>query len=205
MALHEQRIYLASASPRRRELLKQIGVHFELLLLRTHPDRCDVDETPGNGEDPRDYVMRLARAKAETGHTAFRSRCLAPHPVLAADTTVTFDGKIIGKPKDRMEAAEILRLLSGQCHEVHTAIAMAYGSDVMVQISTSRVEFGKLNERMIKDYIATGEPHDKAGAYGIQGRAAAFIARMEGSYSGVMGLPLYETAQLLDKFGIDVL
>lgn len=205
MSVHEQRIYLASGSPRRRELLKQIGVHFEVLLLRAQPGRLDVDETPHPGEDPCDYVQRLARAKAENGREAAHFRRVAPYPVLAADTTVTLDGAIIGKPGDRLEAMEILRRLSGRRHEVHTAVAIAYGSDVSVKLSTSLVEFCVLSEHAIKNYATTGEPHDKAGAYAIQGRAAAFITRLEGSYSGVMGLPLYETTQLLDKYGIDVL
>jgi len=205
MALHEQRIYLASASPRRRELLKQIGVHFEMLMLRTHPSRADVDETPNADENPRDYVLRIAHAKAETGHMALHMRRLPPYPVLVADTTVTLDGQIIGKPSDMAQAIETLTRLSGQRHEVHTAVALAYGGEIKTKLSSSVVEFAALDERTIKNYVTTGEPHDKAGAYAIQGRAAAFISRLEGSYSGVMGLPLYETVQLLEQFGIDIL
>jgi septum formation protein len=205
MALHEQRIYLASASPRRRELLKQIGVHFEMIMLRTHPSRAAFDETPLPAENPRDYVLRIANIKAEMGHTALHMRRLPPYPLLAADTTVTIDGEIIGKPSDMAQAVETLRRLSGKRHEVHTAIALAYGGDVKTKVSSSIVEFAPLDEHTIKNYTITGEPHDKAGAYAIQGRAAAFISRLEGSYSGVMGLPLYETVELLGQFGIDVL
>lgn len=205
MPLHEQRIYLASASPRRRELLKQIGVHFEMLMLRTHPARADIDETPNATENPRDYVLRIAHTKAETGHMALHMRRLPPYPVLAADTTVTINGEIIGKPCDMAQAIEILKRLSGQRHEVHTAIALAYGGEVKTKLSSSIVEFAPLDEHTIKNYVMTGEPHDKAGAYAIQGRAAAFISRLEGSYSGVMGLPLHETVQLLEQYGIDVL
>lgn len=205
MSLHEQRIYLASASPRRRELLKQIGIHFEMIVLRMHPLRADFDETPNPSESPRNYVLRIAQAKAEAGHMALHMRRLPPYPLLAADTTVTIDGEIIGKPSDMAQAAETLKRLSGRRHEVHTAIALAYGGDVKTKVSSSIVEFAALDERAIKNYIVTGEPHDKAGAYAIQGRAAAFISRLEGSYSGVMGLPLYETVQLLGQFGIDIL
>lgn len=205
MALHEQRIYLASASPRRRELLKQIGVHFEVLMMRTHPARADINETPNPAENPRDYVLRIAHAKAETGHMALHMRRLPPYPVLAADTTVTIGGEIIGKPSDMAQAIETLKRLSGQRHEVHTAVALAYGGDVKTKLSSSTVEFAPLDEHTIKNYAMTGEPHDKAGAYAIQGRAAVFISRLEGSYSGVMGLPLYETVQLLEQFGLDVL
>lgn len=200
-----QMIYLASASPRRRELLKQIGVRFEVLLLRAHPSRTDVDETPHPGEDPRDYVLRLACAKAETGNMASRTRRLPVYPVLAADTTVTLDGAIIGKPADREEAEATLARLAGRRHEVLTAVAMAFDDQLEVKLSASSVEFAPLDTSAIKRYVASGESHDKAGAYAIQGRAAAFVSRLEGSYSGVMGLPLCETTQLLQKFGIEVL
>lgn len=205
MVFSPQTIYLASASPRRRELLKQIGVRFEVLLLRTHPSRVDVDETPRSGENPRDYVLRLARAKAEVGNMAFRARRLPVYPVLAADTTVTLDGEIIGKPADRAEAEATLARLAGRSHEVLTAVAMAFDGEVEVRLSTSTVEFAPFDAHSIRRYVASGESHDKAGAYAIQGRAAAFIARLEGSYSGVMGLPLFETTQLLQKFGMEVI
>lgn len=200
-----QIVYLASASPRRRELLKQLGVRFEVLLLRAHPSRTDVDETPRPGEDPREYVLRLASAKAEAGNMACRARRLPAHPVLAADTTVTLDGAIIGKPADRAEAEATLARLAGRRHEVLTAVAMAFDDQLEVMLSASIVEFAPLDAQAIKRYVACGESHDKAGAYAIQGRAAAFVTRLEGSYSGVMGLPLCETTQLLQNFGIEVL
>jgi len=200
-----QTIYLASASPRRRELLKQIGVRFEVLLLRTHPSRMDVDETPHVEESPSDYVLRLARAKAEVGSMASRARRLPPHPVLAADTSVILDGQIIGKPADRVEAESILARLAGRSHEVLTAVAVGFEERLEVMLSTSTVAFAPLDARRIRQYVASGESHDKAGAYAIQGRGAAFVARLEGSYSGVMGLPLYETTQLLQKFEIEVI
>lgn len=205
MAFSHQTIYLASASPRRRELLKQIGVRFEVLLLRAHPSRVDVDETPHPGENPRDYVLRLARAKAEVGNMAFRARRLPAYPVLAADTTVTLDGEIIGKPADRAEAEATLARLAGRSHEVLTAVAMAFDGEVEVRLSASTVEFAPLDAYAIRRYVASGESHDKAGAYAIQGQAAAFVVRIEGSYSGVMGLPLFETTQLLQKFGLEVI
>lgn len=205
MAFPYQTIYLASASPRRRELLKQIGVRYEVLLLRAHPSRTDVDETPLAGENPQDYVLRLALAKAETGNMACRARRLPAYPVLAADTTVTLDGAIIGKPADRAEAEATLARLAGRRHEVLTAVAMAFDDQVEVMLSASSVEFAPLDASAIRRYVACGESHDKAGGYAIQGRAAAFVARLEGSYSGVMGLPLCETSQLLQKFGIEIL
>ncbi|MDD5402999.1 MAG: Maf family protein [Sulfuricella sp.] len=205
MANRHHAIYLASASPRRRELLKQIGVRFEVLLLRDHPSRMDVDETPHGGEDPRDYVLRLARLKAEAGSRASRARHLPAYPVLAADTSVILDGQIIGKPADRGEAENMLARLAGRRHEVLTAVAVAFEERVEIMLSASTVEFAPLDARRIKRYVASGESHDKAGAYAIQGRAAAFVARLEGSYSGVMGLPLFETAQLLQKFGMEVI
>jgi septum formation protein len=200
-----QTIYLASASPRRRELLKQVGVRFEVLLLRAHPSRTDVDETPRPGEDPREYVLRLAHAKAEVGNMAMRARRLPAYPVLAADTTVVLDGSIIGKPADRVEAETTLARLAGRSHEVLTAVAMAFDGRVEVKLSVSSVEFAPIDAGAIKRYVASGESQDKAGAYAIQGKAAAFVTRLEGSYSGVMGLPLCETTQLLQKFGIEVL
>ena len=195
-------IYLASASPRRRELLKQIGVRFEVLLLRAHPSRGEVDETPFPEEDPRDYVQRLARLKAEAGCHAVRERRLPLYPVLAADTTVTLDGQIIGKPADRADAEATLARLAGRRHEVLTAVAIGYDGEVEVVLSATLVEFAPLDAQRIRRYAASGESHDKAGAYAVQGRAAAFISRLEGSYSGVMGLPLFETSQLLERFGI---
>lgn len=196
------RIYLASASPRRRELLKQINVSFETLLLRTRPERCDVDETPQPGEDPAAYVVRLAQAKAEAGEQARDMRRLPKHPVLAADTTVTFDGHILGKPENAHAAEAMLMSLSGRTHTVHTAIALSLDGRREYRLCSSTVSFKGLTTEEVRRYVHTGEPHDKAGAYAIQGRAAAFITNLNGSYSGVMGLPLFETAELLQLFQV---
>jgi septum formation protein len=195
-------IYLASQSPRRRELLKQIGVGFETLLLRTDPRRkADVDETPEQNEAPADYVQRVCRAKAEAGRNALLYRNLLPLPVLAADTTVTLDGKIIGKPRDRFDAAAILRELSGRQHRVLSAVAVAFGERVEMRLCATGVIFAELTDDRIQRYLALNEGHDKAGAYGIQGYGGAFVRHIEGSYSGVMGLPLFETAEILKSFG----
>ena len=202
MSILQSRIYLASQSPRRRELLKQIGVSFEMLLLRSDPRRkIDVDETPEENEDPIDYVQRICRTKAATGWDASLSRNLRPFPVLAADTTVTLDGKIIGKPRDREDAIAILHQLSGRQHQVLSAVAIAFGERIETRLSATAVTFAALSEESIHRYVLTNDSHDKAGAYGIQGQAGAFIQRIEGSYSGVMGLPLYETVELLRSFG----
>jgi septum formation protein len=193
-------IYLASRSPRRRELLAQIGVRYHLLLFRSRPDSPpDVDENVLPGEAPDTYVERVARAKAEAGLKLLRLRNLPLAPVLAADTTVALDSRIIGKPADRKEAAEMLAALSGQRHEVMTAVALTRDDEIESALSRSEVQFKRLTPEEIAQYVATGESDDKAGAYAIQGRAARFIVELRGSYSGVMGLPLYETSQLLDK------
>ena len=196
----ERGIYLASRSPRRRELLAQIGVRYHLLLFRSRPDSpADVDETVLEAETPDAYVERVARAKAEAGWKLLRLRNLPLAPVLAADTTVALAGTVLGKPADRKEAAEMLAQLSGQRHEVLSAVALKRDDWLECLLSRSEVQFKKLSADEIAQYAATGECDDKAGAYAIQGRAARFVAELHGSYSGVMGLPLYETAQLLDK------
>lgn len=200
------RIYLASRSPRRRELLNQIGVRFEMLLLREHPSRpVDVDETPFLHEDATEYVTRICRAKAETGWQRLGERSLPLLPVLAADTAVVLDGRILGKPRDDVHAVEMLSALSGCEHQVLTAVAIANERHVDLRLSVSRVKFRLLGEAEIRRYVLTGEPLDKAGAYGIQGRAAVFVERLDGSYSGVMGLPLCETAELLAECGMEIL
>lgn len=200
----DKRIYLASRSPRRRELLRQIGVSFELLLLREDARRGrDVDETAGEGETASDYVTRIARSKAEVAARQALQRGLRPHPALGADTTVVLDGNVIGKPENAEHAADILAALSGREHEVMTGVALALRDRVESALSVSSVEFRALSALEIQRYIASGEPFGKAGAYAIQGRAAAFITRIAGSYSGIMGLPLAETAQLLRKFDIE--
>ena len=187
-------IYLASRSPRRQELLGQIGVTFETMEI-------DVDEAVLNGEAPRAYVERLARAKAEAGWRRVERDKLPRAPVLGADTTVAIGGKILGKPADRREAADMLNLLSGRLHEVLTAVALKSGPQLESAVSISEVSFKPLTEEEIARYVATGEWQDKAGAYGIQGHAACFVAGLRGSFSGVVGLPLYETAQLLERIG----
>ncbi|HEX9395823.1 MAG TPA: Maf family protein [Burkholderiales bacterium] len=196
----ERGIYLASRSPRRRELLSQIGVRFHLLLFRARPgEDADVDEAPHAGELPEVYVERVARAKAEAGWRRLMQRNLPQAPVLAADTTVALGASIFGKPANRDDAAAMLGALSGGEHEVLTAIALKHGERMESAVSRSAVRFRKLSAEEIRLYVATGECDDKAGAYAIQGRAARFITELRGSYSGVMGLPLYETAQLLER------
>jgi septum formation protein len=195
------KIYLASRSPRRRELLKQIGVSFEVLVLREKPGRGpDVDESQLEGEMPEAYARRVSRAKVDVGWDRILQRRLRPFPVLAADTVVCIGAEILGKPADRADAARMLRLLSGREHRVLTAVALRFDQRADIAVSESRVRFCALAEAEIEAYVASGEPTDKAGAYAIQGRAAAFITELNGSYSGVMGLPLYETAQLLKNF-----
>ena len=199
-------IYLASKSPRRQELLRQLGVDFtELLLREAVGRRRDIVEAPRNGESPIEYIKRVARTKAAVGWHQMGRRGLAPKPVLAADTEVVLDGTVLGKPKDAMSAVDMLRRLSGQTHEVSTAVAVRWNTQILIAVSLSRVTFRALIDDEIERYVATGEPFDKAGAYAIQGRAAAFVSHLEGSYSGVMGLPLFETAEILAKIGLEVL
>ena len=203
MAFGDNRIYLASRSPRRRDLLKQVGVPFELLLLREDLRRgVDVDETPLADESAGVYVLRIARLKAEMAVRQIAYRNLPQKPVLAADTTVVFDGEIIGKPDDAEHAARMLRALSGREHQVLTAVAVALREQIETQISVSSVWFRELSDAEVRRYCASGEPLDKAGAYAIQGRAGAFVTRIAGSYSGIMGLPLAETVELLQKFNV---
>jgi septum formation protein len=200
--LLDRSIYLASRSPRRRELLGHIGVKFHLLLFRNRPGAApDVDEEPLAGEDPRAYVMRVARAKAAAGWKRMLERNLPRAPVLAADTTVALGGRIFGKPASRQEAEAMLAELSGQRHEVLTAVVLQYEDQVESALSGSEVQFRALAPEEIRDYVATGESDDKAGAYAIQGRAALFVSEIRGSQSGIVGLPLYETAQLLQRMG----
>ena len=194
-------IYLASRSPRRRDLLKQIGIAFEVLVLRENPSRgSDVDESHHQRESPDDYVLRVSRAKAEAGWNRIVQRALRRFPVLGADTVVCVDADILGKPVDRTDAARMLRLLSGREHRVLTAVALKFDERLETAFSQSHVRFSDLAESDIETYLATGEPSDKAGAYAVQGRAAAFISEIRGSYSGIMGLPLYETSRLIRSF-----
>jgi septum formation protein len=185
-------VYLASGSPRRRELLQQIGVPFRVV-------GTTVDESVRSAETAPSYVLRLATAKADAGWEG--SRDAAQIPVLAADTAVVLDGNILGKPQDRQDAEGMLRRLSGRTHEVLTAIALRTTLGLQSRISRSEVTFRNIAAAEARAYWETGEPCDKAGAYAIQGRGAIFIADLRGSYSGVMGLPLFETAELLATTG----
>ena len=195
------KVYLASRSPRRRELLRQIGVEFELLLLRERAPRGpDVSETVFPGESAEDYVRRVCRAKVRAAWSRIQERSIRSYPVLAADTVVYVDGTLLGKPADRSDAARMLGLLSGKVHRVLTAVAVQFEERLEMAVSESQVRFRELTPVEITACIESGEAMDKAGAYAIQGRAAAFIPELRGSYSGVMGLPLYETAELIGRF-----
>jgi len=194
----ENRIYLASRSPRRRELLKQLGVHFEVLIMRAAAGREDVIENPLDNETPAQFALRMAREKSQSGTKVVRMRRMVLMPVLGADTVLDIDGEIIGKPRDLAHAGEILARLSGREHWVHTGVAMTWTHGTESRLSSSKVEFAPLSSETIARYLESGEALDKAGAYGIQGRAGAFATRIEGSYSGIMGLPLHETASLLN-------
>ena len=198
-------VYLASKSARRQELLRQVGVDFTQLLMREAPGRKrDIVEIPREDEPPLEYVKRVARAKASVGWQVMGRRGLAPKPMLGADTEVVQDGAVLGKPSDAAGAVEMLRRLSGQTHQVSTAVAVSWNKEINMVVSSSRVSFRALTDDEFERYVATGEPFDKAGAYAIQGRGAAFVSHLEGSYSGVMGLPLFETAELLAKIGFPV-
>jgi len=189
MTLNRPAIYLASASPRRSELLRQIDVPHAIRPVH-------IDETPQPGERPARYAARLAEEKARA---LWESLALPERlPVLAADTTVALGDEILGKPEDRQDAARILSRLSGREHEVHTAVALLHEGGADARVSTSTVAFRPLTAAEIDWYWYTGEPADKAGAYAVQGHAAIFIRHLAGSYSGVMGLPLYETWELLE-------
>ena len=196
------RLYLASRSPRRRELLHQMGVAFDTLVFRAGL-RADaqVDESPHAGESPEVYVERVARAKVAHGISLLLERRLLLHPVLSADTTLEFDGEIIGKPLDGDDACAILRRLSGKTHRVLTGVAVSHEGRTEYVLSTSEVRFRPIDDDEIRHYVLSGEPLDKAGAYGIQGRGGLFVEYMAGSYSGVMGLPVCETGELLKRFG----
>lgn len=189
-------VYLASRSPRRVELLTQIGVSCESLP-------ADIDEAQHAGESPESYVVRLAAEKARACLQRLMPEQMV-HPILAADTTVVLDGVVLGKPDDDIDARNMLIALSGSLHEVHTAVALAHNNQIEVVLSTTVVEIMALTDAQIELYIASGEPRDKAGSYGIQGYAGAWVKRIEGSYSGVMGLPVFETAALLRKAGIGI-
>jgi septum formation protein len=190
------KIYLASQSPRRRQLLHQIGVEHELLLPDEHED-AEALEAVWPGELPAAYVQRVTLAKLQAAVARHKRRGLPPMPILCADTTVAIGRSILGKPEDDGDAARMLALLSGRTHRVLTAVAVRRGRRSRHALSVSKVHFKPLARSEIAAYVAGGEPRGKAGAYAIQSAAAAWVQRIEGSYSGIMGLPLYETAQLL--------
>jgi len=199
-------LYLASKSPRRQMLLAQLGIEFETLLLRKAVGReRDVVEEAHAAEAALNYVERIARTKAQVGWERMQNRKLAERPVLGADTEVVLDGEIFGKPRDANDALRMIKRLSGRTHQVLTAVAIRYRNAVEVDVSASRVTLRRLGATEIERYVRTGEPLDKAGAYAVQGCAAAFISRIEGSYSGIVGLPLCETATLLARVGVHVL
>ena len=184
-----KQVVLASQSPRRVALLKQIGI--DCIVMP-----ADIDETAFTGEAPTDYVLRLAKQKAQVIMEKHLTNNL---PILAADTTVALGLKILGKPESDTDAFNMLTQLSGSRHQVHTAIAVALNGKLETMLNTTQVEMMSLSDAMIEAYIASGEHKDKAGSYAIQGKAGAWVKRIEGSYTGVMGLPLYETALLLNK------
>lgn len=193
-------IYLASQSPRRQQLLTQLGVRFELLLPLPDED-AEALENVRAGEAPARYVQRVTQLKLDAA-LARRTRLgLTDAPVLCSDTTVALGHRILGKPQDAADAVQMLRALSGQTHTVLTAVALGGAQQRVQALSRSRVTFAVWPEQQIHDYVASGEPMGKAGAYAVQGRAAALIPKISGSYSGIMGLPLFEVAQLLRKLG----
>jgi septum formation protein len=197
-------IYLASQSPRRSQLLQQLGVRHELLLPNAPgdvPEDAEAIEAVLPSEAPRDYVQRVTALKLDAAVARWARRGLPPAPVLTSDTTVALGTEILGKPEDAAQAQTMLRKLSGQTHEVLTAVALQHGAQRLQALSVSKVRFMAMSDAQIAAYVASGEPFGKAGAYGVQGLAAAMIEHIEGSYSGIMGLPVFETAQLLRQIG----
>lgn len=195
-------VYLASQSPRRSQLLTQLGVAHELLLAGADEDAEGLEAVLA-GELPEDYCARVTGAKLDAALARRALRGLPAAPVLCADTTVAVDALILGKPADAADAARTLALLAGRTHRVITAVAVADGVQRLAALNVSQVEFAPLSAVQIERYVASGEPFGKAGSYAIQSQAAAWIAKIAGSYSGIMGLPLFETAQLLEKFGFE--
>lgn len=195
-------VYLASQSPRRRQLLDQLSVRHELLLPGAEEDAEGLEAVRA-GESPEDYCARVTAAKLDAALLRRASRGLPVAPILCADTTVALDDLILGKPADAADAARTLALLGGRSHRVITAVAVADDTRRAAALQVSQVEFAPLSAAQIERYVASGEPFGKAGAYAIQSQAAAWIVRIAGSYSGIMGLPLFETAQLLGKFDFE--
>ena len=195
-----KQIYLASQSPRRRQLLDQLGVTQELLLPGADED-AEALEAVHDGELPETYCARVTAAKLDAALARLNARGLPPAPILCADTTVAVDDLILGKPADDADARRMLRLLSGRTHRVITAVTVTDGNARAAALSVSQVTFAPLTDAQVEGYVASREPFGKAGGYAIQSQAAAWISAIAGSYSGIMGLPLFETAQLLNQFG----
>ena len=193
-------VYLASQSPRRQALLDQIGVVYRV-LLPTDAEAAEALEAVLPQESALKYVKRVTRLKVLAALEQIQQQSLEAAPVLCADTTVVVEGHILGKPANESEATQMLSLLSGKTHQVLTAVAIGHNKDIHLALSRSRVKFASMTAADIQDYVASQEPMGKAGAYAIQGRASAFISHVSGSYSGIMGLPLYETTQLLKQIG----
>jgi len=193
-------IYLASQSPRRRQLLEQIGVRYELLLAGPDED-AEALEAEQPGELPIHYVERVTRAKLAAARARWQARGLPPAPILCSDTTVALGRRILGKPADAADATRTLTMLTGRTHRVLTAVAVGHGAFEAVAVSVSKVHMAEVEPSRIAGYVDSGEPFGKAGAYAIQSAAATWISRIEGSYSAIMGLPLYETAELLRQAG----
>ena len=196
-------IYLASQSPRRAQLLSQLGVVFELLLPDPDEDAETLEEVHGR-EAPAAYVQRVTRLKLEAAVARMKRRGLPAAPVLCSDTTVALGREILGKPADLSQARRMLSALAGRMHRVLTAVAVQQGRQTREVLSVSSVSFAAMSPAQIKSYVATGEPMGKAGAYAVQGQAAMHITRISGSYSGIMGLPLYESAQILRAAGLKI-
>ena len=200
-------VYLASQSPRRSQLLEQLGVPHQLLLANTDGDLgedAEAIEAVHGQEAPAAYVQRVTALKLDAAVARHQRRGLPAAPILCSDTTVALGRDILGKPQDEADAARMLKSLSGTTHRVLTAVAVAHGRKTVAALSVSRVRFDVLSPAMVRAYVASGEPMGKAGAYAVQGRAAAFIAHISGSYSGIMGLPMFETAQLLRQVGVKI-
>jgi len=198
--MSQEFIYLASQSPRRAQLLEQLGVHHRLLLAEAHEDSEALEATRGR-EAPATYVQRVTALKLDAAVARHARRRLPDAPILCADTTVALGPQILGKPEDAKDARRMLRLLSGSTHRVLTAVALQHGRQRHVALSVSRVRFATLTPRQIDAYVDSGEPLGKAGAYAVQGRAATMIEHISGSYTGIMGLPLFEVSRLLDLVG----
>lgn len=198
-----QFIYLASSSPRRAQLLEQLGVKFQMLLADRN-ENVETLEDPRSKELPADYVRRVAKLKLEAARRRMHKRHLKEAPILAADTTVALGRRILGKPANPADAREMLLALAGRTHRVLTAVAVSAGPHSLLSMSVTKLQFSRFSALAIDSYVESGEPRGKAGAYAIQGKAGSWVKHMEGSYTGVVGLPLHETAVLLRQAGIRI-